>query len=35
MLSDVASGIGMENAVWATGSTELDNGFVVSLNSRN
>ena len=27
----VASGIGIENAVFATGSTELDNGFVVSL----
>jgi len=29
--SDVASGIGIENAVFATGSTELDNGYVVSL----
>ena len=29
--TDVASGIGMENSVWATGSTELDNGFVVYL----
>ena len=29
--SDVASGIGTENAVFATGSTELDNGYVVSL----
>ena len=29
--TDVASGIGMENSVCATGSTELDNGFVVSL----
>ena len=29
--TDVASGIGIENAVFATGSTELDNGFVVSL----
>ena len=29
--TDVASGIGIENAVSATGSTELDNGFVVSL----
>jgi len=28
--SDNASGIGIENAVFATGSTELDNGFVVS-----
>jgi len=28
---NVASGIGIENAVFATGSTELDNGFVVSL----
>ena len=26
-----ASGIGIENAVFATGSTELDNGYVVSL----
>ena len=30
-VSDVRSGIGMENSVWATGSTELDNGFVVSI----
>jgi len=30
-VSDVKSGIGMENSVWATGSTELDNGFVVSI----
>ena len=30
-VSDIKSGIGMENSVWATGSTELDNGFVVSL----
>ena len=29
--TDVASGIGIENAVFATGSTELDNGYVVSL----
>ena len=29
--TDIASGIGMENSVWATGSTELDNGYVVSL----
>ena len=29
--TDVASGIGIENAVFATGSTELDNGFVVSI----
>lgn len=29
--SDIKSGIGMENSVWATGSTELDNGFVVSI----
>ena len=29
--TDIVSGIGMENAVFATGSTELDNGFVVSL----
>ena len=29
--TDVASGIGTENAVFATGSTELDNGYVVSL----
>ena len=28
--AQVASGIGIENAVFATGSTELDNGFVVS-----
>ena len=28
--SNIASGIGIENAVFATGSTELDNGFVVS-----
>ena len=30
-VSDIKSGIGIENAVCATGSTELDNGFVVSL----
>ena len=30
-VSDIKSGIGMENSVWATGSTELDNGYVVSL----
>ena len=29
--TDIASGIGIENAVFATGSTELDNGYVVSL----
>ena len=29
--TDVASGIGIENAVFASGSTELDNGYVVSL----
>ena len=29
--TDIVSGIGMENAVFATGSTELDNGFVVSI----
>ena len=29
--TDIISGIGMENSVWATGSTELDNGFVVSI----
>ena len=29
--TDIVSGIGMENSVWATGSTELDNGFVVSI----
>ena len=29
--SNIKSGIGMENSVWATGSTELDNGYVVSL----
>lgn len=28
---DVASGIGTETAIFATGSTELDNGFVVSF----
>lgn len=28
--AQVASGIGVENAVFATGSTELDNGYVVS-----
>ena len=28
--AQIASGIGVENAVFATGSTELDNGFVVS-----
>ena len=30
-VTDVASGIGTETAIFATGSTELDNGFVVSL----
>jgi outer membrane protein OmpU len=30
-VSDVASGIGIENAVFATGSVELDSGYVVSL----
>ena len=29
--TDVASGIGIENAVFANASTELDNGYVVSL----
>lgn len=29
--TDIVSGVGIENAVFATGSTELDNGFVVSL----
>jgi len=29
--TDIASGIGIENAVFASGSTELDNGYVVSL----
>ena len=29
--TDIVSGIGMENSVWATGSTELDNGYVVSI----
>ena len=30
-VSDVASGIGIENSVFATGSVELDSGYVVSL----
>ena len=30
-VSDITSGIGIENAVFATGSTELDSGYVVSL----
>lgn len=30
-VSDVASGIGIENAVFANGSVELDSGYVVSL----
>ena len=29
--TDIKSGIGMNNAVFATGSTELDNGYVVSF----